>query len=90
MSQNKRNRVSHYAPIDESFTYNPTENYNSEDFLKLSITKLQSIASSLYLRNVKRYKKEQLVPVLLQKHKERQNREVNELKIKEAEPTKCN
>ena len=90
MSQNKRNRVSHYAPIDESFTYNPTENYNSEDFLKLSITKLQSIASSLYLRNVKRYKKEQLVPVLLQKHKDTQNHGVNERKLKEAEPTKCN
>ena len=88
MSQNKRNRVSHYAPIDESFTYNPTENYNSEDFLKLSITKLQSIASSLYLRNVKRYKKEQLVPVLLQKHKDTQNHGVNELEVYDAEPSK--
>ena len=88
MSQNKRNRVSHYAPIDESFTYNPTENYNSEDFLKLSITKLQSIASSLYLRNVKRYKKEQLVPVLLQKHKDTQNRGVNELEVHDEKPSK--
>jgi len=86
MSQNKRNRVSHYAPIDESFTYDPTENYNSEDFLKLSITKLQSIASSLYLRNVKRYKKEQLVPVLLQKHKDTQNRGVNELEVHDEKP----
>ena len=88
MSQNKRNRVSYYAAIDESFTYNPTENYNLEDFLNLSITKLQSIARSLYLRNVKRYKKEQLVPVLLQKHKDTQNHGVNELEVYDAEPSK--
>ena len=67
MSQNKRNRVSHYTAIDESFTYNPTENYNLRDFLKLSITKLQSIASLLYLRNVKRYKKDKIGSYLVAK-----------------------
>ena len=73
MSQTKRNRVSRYAPFDEVFSYDPTENYNVEDFLNLSVTKLQSIACVLSLRNVKRYKKEQLIPLVLQKHEEQQN-----------------
>lgn len=73
MSQTKRNRVSRYAPFDEVFSYDPTETYNVEDFLNLSVTKLQSIACVLSLRNVKRYKKEQLIPLVLQKHEEQQN-----------------
>ena len=75
MSQLKRNRVSRsrYAASDEAFIYNPTENYNLDDFLNLSVTKVQSIASSLSLRNVKKYKKEELIPLVFQKHEERQN-----------------
>ena len=63
MSQNKRNRASRYAAIDESFTYDPNENYSLNDFLNLSVTKVQRIASSLSLRNVKKYKKEELIPL---------------------------
>ena len=74
MSHNKRNRVSRYAEIDESFTYDPTENYSLNDFSNLSVTKIQSIASSMYLRNVKRYKKDELVPLVFQKHEELHNR----------------
>jgi len=74
MSQNKRNRASRYAAIDESFTYNPTENYSLNDFSNLSVTKIQSIASSMYLRNVKRYKKDELIPLVFQKHEELHNR----------------
>ena len=75
MLQLKRNRVSRsrYAASDDAFIYNPTENYNLNDFLNLSVTKVQSIASSLSLRNVKKYKKEELIPLVFQKHEERQN-----------------
>ena len=87
MSQNKTNRVTRYAVSDESFTYKPTENYILEDFLNLSILKIQSIASVLKIHNVKRYKKEELIPLVLQKHDERQNCAVNDYEVCE-EPLK--
>ena len=68
MSAKKR-----YAEFDNTFTYNPDENYTLEDFSNLSVTKVQSIARELNIRNVKRYKKEELIPVVLHKHKETQN-----------------
>ena len=61
MSAKKR-----YAEFDNTFTYNPDENYTLEDFSNLSVTKVQSIARELNIRNVKRYKKEELIPVVLQ------------------------
>ena len=77
MSQQKRNRVSRYAAFDNTFTYNPHENYRLEDFSNLSVTKVQSIANALNIHNVKRYKKVELIPVLLHKHEERQNQFIN-------------
>ena len=77
MSQQKRNHVSRYAAFDNTFTYNPHRNYTLEDFSSLSVTKVQSIANTLNIRNVKRYKKEELIPVLLHKHEERQNQFIN-------------
>ena len=68
MSAKKR-----YAEFDNTFTYNPDENYTLEDFSNLSVTKVQSIARELNIRKVKRYKKEELIPVVLHKHKETQN-----------------
>ena len=77
MSQNKRSRVSKYNAHDESFVYDHTATYDSDDFKNLSVLKLQSIASTLNVRNVKKYKKEQLIPQRFNKHEELRNLSLN-------------
>ena len=65
MSRAKKARTVFF---DDSFTYDRTQNYDLDTFKNLTITKVQSIASTLNIRNVKKYKKEQLIPLVLEKH----------------------
>ena len=60
---------------DKEFVYDRMKQYALDDFRNLSIDKLQSVATSIQVRNVKRYKKEELVPIVLKKHKELLTRE---------------
>ena len=73
MSEAKKTRFSKYHASDESFVYDHSTNYDIEDFKNLSIVKLQSIASTLNLRNVKMYKKNDLGQLILNKHMEQQS-----------------
>ena len=78
MSEAKKTRFSKYHASDESFVYDHSTNYDIEDFKNLSIVKLQSIASTLNLRNVKMYKKNDLGQLILNKHMEQQSHEEEE------------
>ena len=73
MSEAKRKRTSKYHAADKAFVYHNSTQYNLEDFKNLSIEKLQSIASTMNLRNVKTYKKYDLCQLILDKHVERQS-----------------
>ena len=66
---------------DIEFVYDRTKQYALDDFQNLSIDKLQSIATSIQVHNVKRYKKEELVPIVLKKHQELLNREQEKLNL---------
>ena len=68
-------RISKYNAHDKEFVYDHTKQYALDDFRNLAIDKLQSVATSIQVRNVKRYKKEELVPIVLKKHKELLTRE---------------
>ena len=70
---NKTTRAPKFTEFDDKFTYDPSISYRHEDFHKLSVLKLQSIASALQIRNVKRYMKEQLITLVVQKHEQRMN-----------------
>ena len=65
MSSTKKQRTSKFAEVDELFHYDPKQTYCFDDFHKLSILKLQRIASGLQVRRVKGYKKEHLIPVMI-------------------------
>ena len=70
---NKTTRAPKFTEFDDEFAYDPSISYRHDDFHKLSVLKLQSIASALQIRNVKRYKKEQLITLVVQKHEQRMN-----------------
>ena len=69
---------SKFATADGAFQYDPSANYENATFNILSVKKCQSIASLLQIRNIKKYKKEELIPLILQKHMERLNMRVVE------------
>lgn len=61
---------SRFATADAAFQYDPSANYEYATFQNLSIKKCQSIASLLHVCSVKKYKKEELIPLILHKHVE--------------------
>ena len=82
---------SKFATADGVFQYDPSANYENGTFQNLSVKKCQSIASLLQIRNIKKYKKEELIPLILQKHMERLNIRVVETEDFEGiEETKGN
>ena len=83
MAQNKKTRASKYN--DKAFTYDPVGNYELSDFKNLSLLKIHGIAAILNIRNVKKNKREQLIPFVLMKHHERRNRALSEEKGEERE-----
>ena len=90
MSSTKKQRTSKFAEVDELFHYDPKQTYCFDDFHKLSILKLQRIASGLQVRRVKGYKKEHLIPVMIQKHEEQRSCStsgIEESKTEEINPT---
>ena len=70
---------SKFAASDAAFQYNPSANYEFATFHNLSVKKCQNIASMLHVCNVKRYKKEELIPLILQKHIEQSNSNMVEI-----------
>ena len=66
----KRVRSSRFAAYDKAFVYNPSTKYNVNDLKNLSIPKIQSLANMLHVRNEKKYKKEQLISVVSEKHEQ--------------------
>ena len=80
MAQNKKTRASKYTAYDKAFTYDPVENYELSDFKNLSLLKIHGIAAILNIRNVKKNKREQLIPLVLMKHHERRNCALSEEK----------
>ena len=68
----KRVRSSRFAAYDEAFVYDPSTKYNVNDFENLTLPKIYSVATTLQVRNIKRYKKEQLISVVIEKHEESQ------------------
>ena len=82
---------SKFAAADAAFQYDPTAHYEPVTFHNLSVKKCQNIASMLHIRNVKRHKKEQLIPLILQQHIEQSNSRMVELEDSEGiEETKGN
>ena len=82
---------SKFATADGAFQYDPLANYENGTFQNLSVKKCQSIASLLQIRNIKKYKKEELIPLMVQKHMERLNMRVVETEDFEGiEETKGN
>lgn len=59
---------SKFAAADAAFQYDPNAHYEPVTFHNLSVKKCQNIASMLHIRNVKRHKKEELIPLILQQH----------------------
>ena len=68
----KHVRSSRFAAYDEAFIYDPSTKYSVHDFENLTLPKIYSVATTLQVRNIKRYKKEQLIPVVIEKHEESQ------------------
>ena len=85
MAQNKKTRASKYTAYDKAFTYDPVGNYELSDFKNLSLLKIHGIAAILNIRNVKKNKREELIPLVLMKHHERRNRALSEEKEEEKE-----
>ena len=85
MAQNKKTRASKYTAYDKAFTYDPVGNYELSDFKNLSLLKIHGIAAILNIRNVKKNKREELIPLVLMKHHERRNRALSEEKEEEQE-----
>ena len=83
MAQNKKTRASKYN--DKAFTYDPVGNYELSDFKNLSLLKIHGIAAILNIRNIKKNKREQLIPLVLMRHHERRNRALSEEKEEEIE-----
>lgn len=82
---------SKFAAADAAFQYDPTAHYEPVTFHNLSVKKCQNIASMLHIRNVKRHKKEELIPLILQQHIEFLNNRMVELEDSEGtEETKGN
>ena len=61
---------SKYAANDENFVYSPLSCYMYEDFAKLSVTKIQSIARSLMVPNISITNKDKLIQAIVHKHNE--------------------
>ena len=59
-AEQKCNHVSWYAAFNNTFTYNPQENDTLDDFLNLSVPKVQNIASTLKITDVKKYEKRRI------------------------------
>ena len=55
---------SKFATAGGAFQYDPSANYENATFHNLSVKKCQSIASVLQIRNIKKYKKEELIPLI--------------------------
>ena len=70
MEQNKT-RKSKYSENDENFHYSLSESYIYDDFAKLSITKVQSIARTLLVPNISNTNKGKLIQAVVLKHNER-------------------
>ena len=68
----KRVRSSRFTAYDEAFVYDPSTKYSVNDFENLTLPKIYSVATTLQVRNIKRYKKEQLIAVVIEKHEESQ------------------
>ena len=75
---NSRMSKSRFPAVDAAFIYDPSATYEASSFQKLSGKKCQQIASILNIRNIKSYKKQQLVPIILQKHNAQSSRMIVE------------
>ena len=82
---------SKYAAEDAVFQYDSLALYEITTFQKLSGKKCQNIASMLHVRNVKKHRKEELIPRILQKHIEQSNSNMVEIEYSQGiEETKGN
>ena len=70
----KNIRKSKFSANDDNFTYSPLSCYIYDDFAKLSITKVQSVAHSLMVPNASNKNKRKLINAIICKHIEKRNR----------------
>ena len=66
----KNIRKSRYAANDENFVYSHSSCYIYDDFAKLSIKKVQSVARSLMVPNISNTNKDKLIQSIIHKHNE--------------------
>ena len=83
----KNTRKSKYAANDENFVYSPLSCYMYDDFAKLSVTKIQSIARSLMVPNISNTNKDKLIQAIVHKHNERRSRAIAASEEKKEEGT---
>ena len=78
---------SRFTAADAAFQYDPSATYEASVFQNLSCKKCQQIAGILNIRNIKTYKKQQLVPIILEKHNAQSSRMIVETQEPERTDT---